>query len=196
MTRVIGSQSDVPDIGDPIVSPWYQDTAKKIVHTFATSTARDAWTDPPNGAVCVTVDTSVAWIRKAGVWVILAPPGVGQSLEGSCPGGDVAPATTIQTASLTLPGPAKWLINYNLLLNTASGGIACTVRLLVGGANYLNNLVRFPAPVTHHSATLIGLAVVPGTSAVVACQVYNEGTVTLSTYSDPLLHRLVALQGW
>jgi hypothetical protein len=69
MTRVIGSQSDVPDVGDPIVSPWHQSTANKLVHPFATTTARDAWTSPPNGAVCVTTDTNTTWRRQTGVWV-------------------------------------------------------------------------------------------------------------------------------
>ena len=37
MPITIGSQTDVPATGDPIVSPWYQDTATKLVHHFATS---------------------------------------------------------------------------------------------------------------------------------------------------------------
>ena len=52
MTVVIGSQTNVPATGDPILSPWHQDTARKIVHVFASTTARDAWIAPPNGAVC------------------------------------------------------------------------------------------------------------------------------------------------
>jgi len=73
MTKVIGSQPDVPDVGDPIVSPWYQDTAKKIVHTFANAGARDAWVSPPNGAHAHTLDTAADWIRVAGAWVYAGP---------------------------------------------------------------------------------------------------------------------------
>ncbi|HEY2332640.1 MAG TPA: hypothetical protein VGH94_12045 [Acidimicrobiales bacterium] len=71
MTKVIGSQTDVPDIGDPIVSPWYQDTAKKIVHVFATTTARDAWVSPPDGAVC-EAPAGYWWHRVGGVWAPMA----------------------------------------------------------------------------------------------------------------------------
>jgi hypothetical protein len=69
MTVTIGSQTNVPDPGSPILSPWAQDTAKKLVHTFPNSTARDAWTSPPDGAMCVTVNDDNLWQRKNGVWV-------------------------------------------------------------------------------------------------------------------------------
>lgn len=71
MTKVIGSQTDVPDIGDPIVSPWAQDTAKKIVHTFASTTARDAWADPPEGAFC-EAPVGAFWYRLGGVWRLIS----------------------------------------------------------------------------------------------------------------------------
>jgi hypothetical protein len=72
MPVVIGSQSDVPNAGDPIVSPWYQDTAKKIVHVFSTTTARDAWVSPPDGAVC-EAPAGVFFKRVAGLWAPLVP---------------------------------------------------------------------------------------------------------------------------
>ena len=69
MTVVIGSQTDVPDTGDPIVSPWYQDTARKLVHQFANVTARDAWTTRPEGAVAYTADTDVLSVWNGSAWV-------------------------------------------------------------------------------------------------------------------------------
>jgi hypothetical protein len=68
VTQVIGSQNNVPDIGDPITSPWHQDTARKIVHVFATTAARDAWISPPDGAVC-QAPPGAWWNRVGGVWV-------------------------------------------------------------------------------------------------------------------------------
>lgn len=68
MTVVIGSQSNVPDVGDPITSPWHQDTATKIVHRFASLAAANAWTTAPDGAVCITTDTATSWKRIGGVW--------------------------------------------------------------------------------------------------------------------------------
>jgi hypothetical protein len=71
MPITIGSQTNVPDPGSPIASPWSQDTARKLVHTFANVTARDAWLSPPDGAMAVTVDTDQLWQRKGAVWVEL-----------------------------------------------------------------------------------------------------------------------------
>jgi hypothetical protein len=68
MTKVIGSQSDVPDVGDPIVSPWHQDTARKIVHPFPSVAARDAWASPPEGARCYVEATKRDYRRVGGVW--------------------------------------------------------------------------------------------------------------------------------
>jgi hypothetical protein len=70
MNVVIGSQSDVPDVGDPIVSPWMQDTAKKIVHVFASTAARDAWVSPPDGAIC-QAPAGKFYNRIGGAWVAM-----------------------------------------------------------------------------------------------------------------------------
>jgi hypothetical protein len=72
MTTTIGSQANVPDPGSPITSPWAQDTARKIVHTFPNVATRDAWASPPDGAMCVTTDTDTLWQRKNAVWAQIA----------------------------------------------------------------------------------------------------------------------------
>jgi hypothetical protein len=69
MTITIGSQTNVPDPGSPITSPWAQDTARKLVHTFANAAARDAWASPPDGAMCVTLDNDVLYMYRSTAWV-------------------------------------------------------------------------------------------------------------------------------
>lgn len=71
MPTTIGSQTNVPAPGDPITSPWHQDTAKKIVHVFASIAARDAWAAPPNGAVC-QAPAGTWYNRISGAWVRMA----------------------------------------------------------------------------------------------------------------------------
>jgi hypothetical protein len=68
MPITVGSQTDVPATGDPIVSPWYQDTATKVVHRFATVAARDAWTTRPEGAAAYTQDTNTLSIWTGAAW--------------------------------------------------------------------------------------------------------------------------------
>jgi hypothetical protein len=69
MPITIGSQTDVPDAGDPIVSPWYQDTAKKLVHHFPSIAARNGWTTRPAGAMAVTTDTDQLWMWDGAAWI-------------------------------------------------------------------------------------------------------------------------------
>ena len=71
MPITVGSQTDVPGSGDPIVSPWYQDTATKVVHRFATEAARNAWTTRPEGAVAYTLDTNTFAMWTGATWVAL-----------------------------------------------------------------------------------------------------------------------------
>jgi hypothetical protein len=69
MTVTIGSQTNVPDPGAPITSPWAQDTARKLVHTFANAAARDAWSTRPDGAMAVTTDTDRLYLFTGTAWV-------------------------------------------------------------------------------------------------------------------------------
>jgi hypothetical protein len=51
----------------------------QTVPQFTTNTQRDAlWTSPPNGAMCVTTDTYVVWLRVAGAWVSYREMGFSQ----------------------------------------------------------------------------------------------------------------------
>jgi hypothetical protein len=120
MSQVIGSQTNVPEPGDPIASPWPQDTAKKIVHTFADTTARGAWSTRPEGAVAYTraddafaVWTGAAWrpIAYADLYLLLT----GGTLSGNLlvggnpatpePGVLVSPGGAVTSARNTLNAP-------------------------------------------------------------------------------------------
>lgn len=68
MTITIGSQTNVPDPGSPITSPWPQDTARKLVHQFATVALRNAWGTRPQGAMAFTVDNNVLAVWNGSVW--------------------------------------------------------------------------------------------------------------------------------
>ena len=72
MPITVGSQTDVPATGDPIVSPWYQDTATKIVHRFATVAARNAWTTRPAGAMAFTDDDNAVSMWNGTAWVTIS----------------------------------------------------------------------------------------------------------------------------
>jgi hypothetical protein len=72
MTVTIGSQTAVPSPGSPIASPWAQDTARKLVHQFASIAARDAWVSPPDGAMAYTQATNQLFVRKDAAWVEIA----------------------------------------------------------------------------------------------------------------------------
>ena len=70
MTKVIGALTTTPDVGDPIVSPWYQQIATYARHIFTTKAALDSgWSNAPNGACAFTTSEGVAWDRIGGVWV-------------------------------------------------------------------------------------------------------------------------------
>jgi hypothetical protein len=98
MTKVIGSQTDVPDVGDPIVSPWYQDTSTKLVHRFASLAALNAWTTAPAGAHAYTTDTSTAYVWMGGMWRTNTPRGLlGFAMA-------TADQTGIQTAPVDIAG--------------------------------------------------------------------------------------------
>lgn len=46
----------------------------QTVPRFTTTTERDGqWPSPPNGAMCITVDTYRRWLRWKGVWIREAP---------------------------------------------------------------------------------------------------------------------------
>jgi hypothetical protein len=59
---------------EKIASTWGNEIRDRTCQVFSSVAERDAqWTAPPNGALCVTVDTNTLWRRIAGAWQNLQP---------------------------------------------------------------------------------------------------------------------------
>lgn len=181
------------DLADgPTAFTQYTDTIPFQI--FATVAARDAWANPPNGAMCVTVDTYTQWLRRGGVWSQLTPVQYTATLSGTVP--SVSPVqlgTTITIASVTYArrvsvsgmcifggAPAGfyqlWLacnmdVPHDLYARgPANGGVTCTV-----------SSVEFSLP-----------ANTAGT--VQAFGIYSSGTnASVTVAGDPKINRMDAI---
>jgi hypothetical protein len=185
MTVVIGSQNDVPDIGDPIVSPWYQDTARKIVHQFASTTARDAWTNPPNGAMCVTTDTGTTWLRRGGVWQIPGP----RLYTGTASAVTVPPAGALTAASVAAVPAGQYFVSHTVLVASTAplqGNLKLYGPL---GVIFYCQFNTGSAAETWTLATYIDIA----TSSALNVQIENNGAANITSYSSGDNHRIFAL---
>jgi hypothetical protein len=88
----------------------------QVVAQFATVAARDAWSSPPNGSMCVTLDTGSVWQRIAGAWY----PGPGGEFGYAEITADISVSTTsaaggIQVANpgnITYPGGVPVIIEF------------------------------------------------------------------------------------
>lgn len=87
------------------------------IPVFATTTARDAWTTAPNGAICTTLDTYTQWIKIAGTWV---------------PSGGVTPGAYIYRSSVYGVPNATWT---TIPFTTTAFNNMCTI-----GANSITVL--------------------------------------------------------
>jgi len=62
--------------GATIQSAWGNQIRDRTLQVFADPTERDAqWTNPPDGAHCLTLNQLGVWVRASGVWVPLAADG-------------------------------------------------------------------------------------------------------------------------
>lgn len=121
---------------NPTDFTWQFDGSTPI---FATAAARDAaWTSPPNGARCTTIDTYTEWLRKAGTWVPLPGTGLNPRAWGLLTGGTAIPTganvvTPIDAPSqavgitksgnrLTIPYDGTYLVSVGLTCGTTIGG--------------------------------------------------------------------------
>lgn len=124
MTVTIGSQTNVPSPGSAILSPWAQDTARKICHQFASIAARDGWTSPPDGAICSTGTGAGVqlWQRRATAWVEIASMAAADA--------KVAKAGDTMSGNLVVGAdPSTW---YGAIVR-ADGVIASTLLGTSGG---------------------------------------------------------------
>ena len=135
MTVQIGSQSDVPATGDPIVSPWYQDTSRKLVHQFASRSALDAWSTAADGSMGV-IPPGIPYIRRGGAWRLYdAIPVLTSSttVAGSnCPQGITTLGGTLNVPS----GPVNrvFTVWWSYALGGHSTGSEFRTRVTTGGS--------------------------------------------------------------
>jgi hypothetical protein len=72
-----------------ILAQWGNEVRDRTAQVFSTAAERDSqWAAPPNGAICVTLDTNTLWRRAAGAWVAQSPVQAiwGQPLAGTYAG--------------------------------------------------------------------------------------------------------------
>lgn len=71
---VVGATALVPDVlpGEIITSQWGNAIRDRTVQNFVSVAERDTeWTDAPDGAVCITLDTGSIFVRLDGAWTTL-----------------------------------------------------------------------------------------------------------------------------
>lgn len=74
--------------GNIILASWGNEVRDRSCQVFATAAERNSqWAAPPNGAICVTLDTNTLWRRVAGAWAAQSPL---QSLWGNTLAGTYA----------------------------------------------------------------------------------------------------------
>lgn len=121
------------------------------VPRFASTAARDTWSSPPNGAICVTTDTNTAWQRVAGVWLptagsvpFLRLTKNSQQNINSGAFTDIIWNTindnrlfsfTVGSASITIPYAGYYLITSTISWRESAGG-ALRMNRIMNGAGF------------------------------------------------------------
>lgn len=73
--------------GDTIASLWGNTTYDQTMQVFLNNLDRDTqWPTPHDGAMCFTVDTGTAWLRRSGAWALVMPIGGPRGLVASAQG--------------------------------------------------------------------------------------------------------------
>lgn len=89
----------------------------QCVPAFTNTAQRDSqWPSPPNGAVCVTVDTGTYWQRAAGAW--MRPFGVWGYAEATTTQGSIA-GTVVDLTGLTVTYTSPGLRRVRVTVQTA-----------------------------------------------------------------------------
>jgi hypothetical protein len=123
---------------EKIASTWGNEIRDRTAQVFASNAERDSqWPAVPDGAVCVTVDTGILWLRRAGVWVAISPGALPTAYSVATTA--ITLAGTIQFISplISLPpqhGSALILLQVQLNITAPPAAVSCAVQLS-GGAN-------------------------------------------------------------
>ena len=122
--------------GEVLDPAWGTATSTTVVRRFPNTAARDNWTNPPRGALCVTTDTDTVWQRLGSAWARL---GAWVGLDCTWgPGTASADANIPFAAVLNRSGP-EWVPGATIPIPTGLGGLyIVTIAGYLGGATTLN----------------------------------------------------------
>jgi hypothetical protein len=187
----------VPGLDDPPNVPLHLGQVADQVETFtvprfATVAERDAkWPAPPNGALCITLDTYTQWLRRAGAWearcprLVAAIQSEGPIADIGAALGDIPGMTHTFTAlaghryqitgsctflQKTNPGVSNLYIATGANLNLATPGFSLALNAYAGltaivthvpGAGSITYKLRWST-----SAGILGMNVGPGAPVV------------------------------
>lgn len=117
---------------------------QQVVPTFSNTAARDAWTSPPNGARCVTLDTYTGWERRAGAWKRSAAGGLYSDWSNATvESGDIGSSPVIiRNPTINVESGRLYQVISTCSVISRSSGSAW-LRLIVGGA-HLNSALSPP----------------------------------------------------
>ena len=168
----IGSQSDVPDSGDPILSPWYQSTSTMLRHIFASKAALDAqWATAPNGAHAWCIAENAMYNRVAGTWIRNGPDHYYAAAPSNVAIGQGA--TTLATQAMpAVPAGTLLQLGWTYYVNTTVVGTGPII-----GVVRLNGTGVGPATVMPDR---LELASYGGSAANIAPPVNTAYTLTLT----------------
>jgi hypothetical protein len=117
--------------GQKVASTWGNEVRDRTCQVFATAAERDAqWVTPPNGALCVCLDSGAVMTRRGGRWEIAAVPSTvntGNAGAGSNFNNTWSVAVALPVA---FRAAGKYLVGVSLdcSMNAGWGSAACRVR--------------------------------------------------------------------
>jgi hypothetical protein len=168
---------------------------QQVVPQFPNTATRDGWTAPPNGALCVTVDTYTVWLRQAGAWKALTTgttPAfriVGGGGGQSCPQNTIVVCTFASEASDPLNAvtagvftcPAAWAGRWQFDWSVRFPGPSTGIRNV-----YLNvGVPRYGQWTTTQTAT--GDTTIAGSATVVMGAGATANVTVFQSHSGGLL---------
>lgn len=154
------------------------------VPQFTNVAQRDSqWPAPPNGAVCVTVDTGTLWQRTISAWI--RPFGVWGYAEVTASQGSIA-ATVVDLTGLTVtytsPGLRRVRITVNTALQSTVAGDYGRVDITDGTGSTTYQTAQAQVAGVAVSVTCVAVEVAPqGAATYKARCVRSAGTGTLTS---------------
>src|SRR5262245_42076197 len=125
-------------VGEEVLAADFQTYVQnQVVPTFPNNAGRDTWASPPDGALCVTLDTNQLWQRIGGVWT---RQGAGQQVGFAANPADTGIGTTlvsVLTAPFTALAGRRYWVHADLQFGVSSGSGAVFLEVRVDGAQLI-----------------------------------------------------------